>query len=375
MKRRNLHHTPTPAFHLLRNAFLLTLSVFFLPSLLFLGSAQAVDTPAEPDVISSLETEPDSSASDTSTNPQPDTSEADTKQAKQTEKTPVPASAASSKTLKVLVGDKVETMKLEEYLWGVVAAEMPAAFEQEALNAQAIAARTYTLYRMASPSPNHPKASICTDPGCCQAWVSYSERLKGWEKNKRSEYGKKITTAIQKTEGLAMFYQDKPIMAAFHAASAGVTKSAKTVWGKDVPYLQSVSSPETKQQVPKYYSVVTVSKEQFSKTLHTTYPNLTLPQDPSAWFGKVTYDSGGLPHAIRIGSETVPTATLRTLFGLRSASVTAEWDGKQVRFYVTGYGHGVGMSQYGANAMAKQGKSAQQILRHYYAGVKIHKFQ
>ena len=252
MKRRNLHHTPTPAFHLLRNAFLLTLSVFFLPGLLFLGSAQAVDTPAEPDVVSSSETEPDSSAAEASTNPQPDTSEADAKQAKKAEKTPVPASTSSSKTLKVLVGDKVETMKLEEYLWGVVAAEMPAAFEQEALNAQAIAARTYTLYRMASPSPNHPKASICTDPGCCQAWVSYSERLKGWEKNKRSEYGKKITTAIQKTQGLAMFYQDKPIMAAFHAASAGVTKSAKTVWGKDVPYLQSVSSPETKQQVPKY---------------------------------------------------------------------------------------------------------------------------
>lgn len=266
-------------------------------------------------------------------------------------------------------------MGLEDYLWGVVAAEMPATFEQEALNAQAIAARTYTLYRMASPSPNHSKASICTDSGCCQAWVSYSNRLKGWEKSKRSEYSKKITTAIQKTQGLAMFYQDKPIMAAFHAASAGVTKSAKTVWGKDVPYLQSVSSPETKQQVPKYYSVVTVSKAKFCEALRITYPNLTLPQDPSNWFGKVIYDGSGLPHAIRIGSQTVPTATLRTLFGLRSPSVTAEWDGKQVRFYVTGYGHGVGMSQYGANAMAKQGKSAQQILRHYYTGVKIHKFQ
>ena len=154
-----------------------------------------------------------------------------------------------------------------------------------------------------------------------------------------------------------------------------MTKSAKTVWGKDVPYLQSVSSPETKQQVPKYYSVVTVSKEQFCQGLRTVYPRLTLSQDPSAWFGKVTYDSAGLPHAIRIGSQTVTTATLRTLFGLRSASMTAEWDGKQVRFYVTGYGHGVGMSQYGANAMAKQGKTAQQILRHYYTGVKIHKFQ
>lgn len=373
MKQRNLHHALAPAFHLLRNAFLLTLSVFLLPALLFLSSAQATDAAASSETASS------SVRADTSTNPHPDSSEADSKAAAkpaaQGEKKTVTASTASSKTLRVLVGDKVETMKLEEYLWGVVAAEMPAAFEQEALNAQAIAARTYTLYRMAFSSPNHPKADICTASSCCQAWISYSERLKGWEKSTQSEYCKKINTAIQKTQGLTMFYQDKPIMAAFHAASAGVTKSAKTVWGKDIPYLQSVSSPETKQQVPKYYSVVTVSKAQFCETLRAAYPKLTLSQDPSTWFGKVTYDSGGLPHAIRIGSETVPTATLRTLFGLRSASVTAEWDGKQVRFYVTGYGHGVGMSQYGANALAKQGKTAQQILRHYYTGVTIHKFQ
>ena len=379
MKQRNLHRSSILTFHFLRNAFLLTLSVFFLPALLLLGSAQAADTSFEAGAASSWETPASSDAADASASPQPDTSETDTsaasKQGKPTTNAPIPAAAASAQTLTVLVGDKVQTMGLEDYLWGVVAAEMPATFEQEALNAQAIAARTYTLYRMASPSPNHSKASICTDSGCCQAWVSYSDRLKGWEKSKRSEYSKKITTAIQKTQGLAMFYQDKPIMAAFHAASAGVTKSAKTVWGKDVPYPQSVSSPETKQQVPKYYSVVTVSKAKFCEALRITYPNLTLPQDPSNWFGKVIYDGSGLPHAIRIGSQTVPTATLRTLFGLRSPSVTAEWDGKQVRFYVTGYGHGVGMSQYGANAMAKQGKNAQQILRHYYTGVKIHKFQ
>ena len=379
MKQRNLHRSSILTFHFLRNAFLLTLSVFFLPALLLLGSAQAADTSFKAGAASSWETPASSDAADASASPQPDTSETDTsaasKQGKPTTNAPIPAAAASAQTLTVLVGDKVQTMGLEDYLWGVVAAEMPATFEQEALNAQAIAARTYTLYRMATPSPNHSKASICTDSGCCQAWVSYSDRLKGWEKSKRSEYSKKITTAIQKTQGLAMFYQDKPIMAAFHAASAGVTKSAKTVWGKDVPYLQSVSSPETKQQVPKYYSVVTVSKAKFCEALRITYPNLTLPQDPSNWVGKVTYDGSGLPHAIRIGSQTVPTATLRTLFGLRSPSVTAEWDGKQVWFYVTGYGHGVGMSQYGANAMAKQGKSAQQILRHYYTGVKIHKFQ
>ena len=255
MKQRNLHRSSILTFHFLRNAFLLTLSVFFLPALLLLGSAQAADTSFEAGAASSWETPASSDAADASASPQPDTSEVNTsaasKQGKPTTNAPIPAAAASAQTLTVLVGDKVQTMGLEDYLWGVVAAEMPATFEQEALNAQAIAARTYTLYRMASPSPNHSKASICTDSGCCQAWVSYSDRLKGWEKSKRSEYSKKITTAIQKTQGLAMFYQDKPIMAAFHAASAGVTKSAKTVWGKDVPYLQSVSSPETKQQVPK----------------------------------------------------------------------------------------------------------------------------
>lgn len=383
MKRQNLQHPTHPVLPFLRDAFLLTLSVFLLPGLLFLGPARAADTFTDtPSSTPSESTSATSSEEASSEPPSSSSKEQETKDAtqenssnKQEKQTPVPASAASSVTLTVLADGEVKTMELEEYLWGVVAAEMPAAFQQEALNAQAIAARTYTLYRMDSPSQNHPNANICTDSGCCQAWISYKERLKGWEKAKRTEYAKKITTAIQNTSGLALYYQDKPIMAAFHAASAGVTKSAKTVWGKDLPYLQSVSSPETKQQVPKYYSVVTVSEKQFSQTLCSAYPKLTLPDDPSTWFGKVTYDSGGLPYSIRIGNQTVPTAMLRTLFNLRSASITAEWDGKQVRFYVTGYGHGVGMSQYGANAMAKQGKTAEEILCHYYTGIKIHKIQ
>lgn len=365
MKKRN-----SPLFPLLRTAFLLTLAVFLLPVLLFSGRVQAAPSPAP----TSVTTSPDPAADSTQSEPAsaPETPKETPKQEQPT--APVKASASEhSITLRVLVDGKVQKMELEEYLWGVVAAEMPAAFDLEALKAQAIAARTYTLYRMASPSANHPKAHICTDPGCCQAWITYQNRLAAWEKGKREEYAKKVTAAIQETAGQAMYYQDKPIMAAFHAASAGVTKSAETVWGKDLPYLQSVSSPETKQQVPNYYSVVTVQQGQFREALCAAVSGLTLPDDPAQWFGKISYDGGGLPCSIRIGNKTVPTTTLRTLFGLRSASLTAEWDGKVVRFYVTGYGHGVGMSQYGANAMAKNGKTAQKILLHYYTGIKIKK--
>lgn len=248
---------------------------------------------------------------------------------------------------------------------------MPASFEEEALQAQAIAARTYTLYRMENPSPNHPNADICTDPACCQAWISYQDRLTDWSNSTKKEYAKKITDAIEKTKGQVIYYQDKPIMAAFHAASAGITKSAEEVWGKNVAYLQAVKSPETGKQVPNYYSVATVTVAAFKSAVQQAYPKADLSGKPGKWFGKVGYDKGGLPETLQVGGVTVPTASLRSLFKLRSSSLTVECDGKKVTFYVTGYGHGVGMSQYGANALAKKGKSAKEILEHYYTGVEI----
>ena len=360
MEKRNLQRKQNPVWRTLRGGLVLTLAVFFLPAVVFGGAARA-ESAAQPEQTVEAEAE------ETAVTGAKDQSEAAESTGREEEK----EGADPSLTLKVKVGGTVKTMELEEYLWGVVAAEMPAAFEPEALKAQAIAARTYTLYRMENPSPNHTKADICTDSTCCQAWISHDDRMETWSGSKGKAYAGKITPAIEETRGQAIYYRDKPIMAAFHAASAGVTKAAGEVWGKDVAYLQSVKSPETGEEVPNYYSVVTVTAKQFKTTLQKRYGKVELGKKPQKWFGKVRYDDSGLPASICIGGVDVPTSALRSLFGLRSSSVTAECDGKNVTFYVTGYGHGVGMSQYGANALAKKGKTAGEILRHYYTGVEI----
>ncbi|MCD7837975.1 MAG: stage II sporulation protein D [Clostridiales bacterium] len=275
-------------------------------------------------------------------------------------------------TLTVLLDGETETMTLEDYLWGVVAAEMPAAFQQEALRAQAIAARTYTLYRLANPSASHPAADICGDSGCCQAWMSVEERMAQWDSDKADSYAEKITQAVTGTDGLALYYDGEPILAAFHAISAGSTKSALEVWGQDIPYLQAVTSPEGEDAAPNYYSTVSVDKADFAATFSTEYPEADLSaEDCGDWFGAETYDETGLPVSIEIGGVEVDTSQVRTLFDLRSATFTVECDGDTITFYVTGYGHGVGMSQYGANALAKKGKTAEEILAWYYTGAEV----
>lgn len=277
-----------------------------------------------------------------------------------------------SVTLTVLLDGETETMTLADYLWGVVAAEMPAAFQQEALRAQAITARTYTLYRLANPSANHPAADLCGDSTCCQAWMSVEDRVAQWDSAKADGYAEKITQAVTGTDGLALYYEGKPILAAFHAISAGSTKSALEVWGQDIPYLQAVTSPEGEDVAPNYYSAVSVDKADFAETFSEAYPQADLSaEDCADWFGEESYDEAGLPVSIEIGGVEADTGQVRTLFDLRSATFTVECDGDTITFYVTGYGHGVGMSQYGANALAKEGKTAEEILAWYYTGAEV----
>lgn len=279
------------------------------------------------------------------------------------------ATLDSTLTLTAQLNGENQEMTMEEYLWGVIAAEMPAAFEQAALDAQAVAARTYTLYRMAHPSGNHPDADICGDSTCCQAWISREDRLELWSAKDRQANAEKITKAISDTDGIYLSYEGEPILAAFHAASAGSTKSALEVWGKDYPYLQEVDSPEDDSLVPNYYSTVKVDKADFAEVFSGVYPEADLSaENCEDWFGEETYDEAGLPVSIQIGGVEVDTGQVRTLFELRSASFTVECQGDTITFYVTGYGHGVGMSQYGANALAKEGKSWEEILAWYYAG-------
>lgn len=287
--------------------------------------------------------------------------------------TPDPAQAApleeaaatvdSTVHLRLLDGDETLDMTLEDYLWGVVSAEMPASFEDQALRAQAVAARTYTVYKLIHPTKAH-EAHICSDPGCCQAWLSREDRMEKWGSD-REALAQRISDAVRDTDGMVMCYGGDPIQAVFHAASGTATRSAEDVWGSEVPYLHSVTSPEG-EEVPNYYSTATVSAADFAAAL----PECDLEGDCSSWIGETEYDESGLSRRISIGGTWVKTTKLRNLFSLRSSNLSITGEGDTLTFSVTGYGHGVGMSQYGANAMAKEGRSWQEIMEWYYSGAK-----
>ena len=272
-------------------------------------------------------------------------------------------------TIRVLVGDQVETMNLGDYLWGVLAAEMPAAFEEEALKAQAVAARSETLYRQTNPSANHPNADVCTDYTCCQAYLTAEEAEAKWG-TLAEEYTEKLRRAVSATDGVVVKYEGEIVQAVFHSSSDGHTLAASEVWGGDLPYLQEVSSPEG-EEVPNYYSVVTVDPEAFRQTILSEVPDAVLGEDPAAWEINLNYNDNGTLTTVTVGGQALAATRVRTLFGLRSARFTVEIGAEGVTFYVTGYGHGVGMSQYGANAMAKEGKTYMEILNWYYTGVTV----
>ena len=272
--------------------------------------------------------------------------------------------------VRVALGDgEVLTLPLDKYLWRVVAAEMPASFEPEALKAQTVAARTYTLSKMERTVESHPDADVCTDITCCQAYIDPADAAANWGENAQT-YTDKIAAAVADTDGMAALFQGQPIQAVFFSSAAGRTVDAVEVWGNAVPYLTSVDSPEG-DEVPNYYSVVTVPSTEFVEKLTAAAPGCDFSGDSSGWIGPTVYDTAGLSTAVQIGGQEVPTRTLRTLFSLRSSSLSVEMRDGNAVFYVTGYGHGVGMSQYGANALAKQGKSWQEILTWYYSGTDV----
>lgn len=262
---------------------------------------------------------------------------------------------------------QVEELTMADYLWGVVAAEMPASFEEEALKAQACAARTYTA--VLQNSQKHPEADICADSSCCQAYIERSAAEARWGLN-AGEYGEKIDRALTETDGLGVLYQGKPIQALFFSSAAGKTVDAVEVWGNSVDYLKSVDSPEG-DEVPNYHSQVVLGAEEVKALTLNAYPGADLSGDPASWFGEASRNDGGGVVSMTLGGVTLTGGQVRSLFSLRSASFTVAWDGTQFTFDVTGYGHGVGMSQYGANAMAKSGSSFQEILTWYYTGAEV----
>ena len=274
----------------------------------------------------------------------------------------------------VMVSGKKLSFPLDEYLAGVLAAEMPASFPEEALKAQVIAARSFILYRMTYPPSDgvHDGVPLCDDPGHCKAYRDLSdpdtiETLFGLNSE---TYLEKIRAAVRETDGLVLTYQGDPAMAAFHAVSGGMTESAEDVWGSAVPYLVEVESPGEEDAV-QFTETVLFDPEDLRAILTEAYPEAVLDEDPALWLADVERSPAGMIKSASLGGVVVTGMELRMLLGLNSADFTWELQDGQVEITTTGYGHGVGMSQYGARAMALDGATCEEIVSHYYPGCEI----
>lgn len=289
--------------------------------------------------------------------------------------TPVSAQSYDEKTqVTVLVHGQVETMPLSQYLRGVVAAEMPASFPPEALKAQAVAARTYTLYKLRSGGNHGEDADICTDHTCCQAYLGREAARAGWGEQ-ADAYEARVEAAVRETDGETILYGGVPILAVFHSSSPGLTRAAGEVWVNDLPYLQAVDSPEAGERIPNYYSRVEFTAEELKAKLRSAFPEAELSGGMEHWLSGPAADGAGNVDTVSVGGVSAKGTQVRAALGLRSACFTWEVQEGKMVFFVTGYGHGVGLSQYGAGAMAAAGADYREILTHYYTGVTVEAYR
>ncbi|WP_243159413.1 stage II sporulation protein D [Clostridium sp. SM-530-WT-3G] len=269
--------------------------------------------------------------------------------------------------------NKVIELDLEDYITGVVASEMPANFNEEALKAQAIAARTYYMNKRKKPCKDSEAngAEIC-DTTNCQVYMNKEKRLKLWSSSKGEENWSKIKNAVDCTRGQIMTYDGYVLeYPQFFSTSSGKTEDAKDVFSVDVPYLKSEES-QGEEIAPKYESTCEFSIDDFVKKVNSSYidANLTKSNLP-AMVSIKSYTEGGSVKEIQIGEILIKGTDFRKIFGLNSSNFNIQFTNNQVIIKCRGYGHGVGMSQWGANVMAKNGFSYEQILKHYYRGIEI----
>ena len=270
--------------------------------------------------------------------------------------------------LQILLGEEMHEMSMAAFLEGVVAAEMPARFHPEALRAQAVAARTYTLHRMlVGPAARHPEAYVCGSYLCCKAFHD-EERLRERWGDGFDHYNAIIQDAIRATDGLILLYEDRPILAAFHAASYGYTEASGAIWAS-VPYLQSVPSFEG-EEVPRFTVDVELTFAEFREIAQREIPGAAFYDgNVHSWVLDLSHTDSGRLASLAIGGVTVSGAEFRRAFGLRSTAVRFAFSDIGITITTGGHGHGVGMSQFGANAMAEMGKDFREILHWYYTDV------
>lgn len=250
-------------------------------------------------------------------------------------------------------------LDLEDYITGVVLAEMPASFEKEALKAQAVVARTYAV-RAREGKSKHADAATCMVSSCCQSFRWPEEFLSDGGSADNYE---KVRLAVKETAGQVLTYDGELIEATYFSCSGGSTEDAVAVWGTEVPYLVSTLSPG-EENATHYEDVTILSLTEFCQML-----NLSGEEPSDQWFGKPSYTAGGGIDTIEICSQTFTGVQLRKLLNLKSTVMTFKLLDNSIEIRTKGYGHRVGMSQYGADVMALQGNSYAEILAHYYRGV------
>ena len=291
-------------------------------------------------------------------------------------RSPIPVTidyeAVHSTWIKVWFDDtgELRDMQLEEYLMGVVAAEVPASYALEAIKAQAVAARTYSLYAISHGGcATNAAADICTNSGCCQAYRT-EEALKERWGEEYAYYHSCIAAAIMDTAGQVLLYDGKPIDAMYHASSGGYTENSENVYANAIPYLRGVESP--KEVGSRLSGERTYTRENFVQAANGANPDANLEADKLEEQVKIlsAYPSGRV-EKLQLGAVEITGKQARKMFSLDSAMFTVEITADSVIFHTKGFGHGVGMSQSGANGMALEGANYKCILTHYYTGVTI----
>lgn len=266
------------------------------------------------------------------------------------------------KKVRILRGNTVENINMEDYLVGVVSSEVPVSFEKEAIKAQAVAARTYALKQMEN---RQNESYDVKDDTSSQVYKS-NEELKNIWKDKYDENINKIKNAINETKGQYLTYDNKIIYAFFFSTSNGKTEDNKDVFGQDLPYLKSVDSSFDENETSNFKMEKTIPLSEF-------YQKLGINYDDNLNISNIELTSSGRIKNITINNNTFKGVDVRSKLSLRSTDFKIEKKDNNVVITTKGYGHGVGMSQYGANALAKQNKNYEEILKYYYKGTNIQK--
>lgn len=269
-----------------------------------------------------------------------------------------------------LTTGKVDTVSRLDYIRGAICSEMPPDFHQQAMMAQGTASLTYAVHaaleQRQSPDPELNGADFSADP---QNWKGYVTEALAKERygEKFDQYWSKISQAAEAVQNYILLYGESPIVAAYHSMSAGVTETAANVWSSNVPYLQPVES-EGDLLAPDYETVAQFSRGEVAQRVAAEYPDCQLTGEPSDWFSEPVRSASGYVTQIQVGGKVLHGKDIRRIFDLRSScfTLTLSEDREVFTFQVKGYGHGVGLSQYGADYLARQGDSFDQILLHYY---------